>query len=402
MLETISSFHGGFDFRMQPFHHSIRNPRNSITDHSVPIPFYRFGDFNDGLQPTVRGPKIPSLQIMCRIGGVLQFPEPGKRQFDVIGPCRLQVQALQLLQLFCLLWCQILRVLQPQASRLLQLFVDLLLHPTHLLNRLVHLTHDVKTIKNHLSMRNVMAQTIKVGIPHITTDKRDLSRINSPVFQIFDKLSNHFFSSTFPNIKHSRRLQIAERCHIDISFTRRKLIDSQNMKPREIHSLPRPLHIMRKNPPDAIGLFTDKLSHCRHRHLPAQLQHQHLKQKSEATARTSPRHINLLNPTLSTPHPGHSSVDIGLILKKVQMPPRPVLRIVNFIVPLLTGRTGKLCSLRKVNFQIQAPGFFRKLDINHLPWLRKTQSQSKKGKFIHQDNSFKFSLHGKSYHAWML
>ena len=402
MFEAISPFHGGLYLRVQSLNNSICNPRECKADHSAPITSDRFGYLNNRLQTAMHRPKIPSLHIMRRISRVLQFPEPRQSQFDMVGSRRLQVQSLQLLQAFRLLCCQILRVRKPEVSRLLQRLIALLLHPADLLNRLVHLAHDMKTVKDHLGMRNVVSQTVEIGIPHVVADKIDFHGISTSQPQVLYKILDDLFPPAFPDIKYSRGLQIAERCHVHMAFAGRKLIDPQNMKLRKVDLSPGPFYLMGQDPPDTIGMFSHKLSHPCHRHLPAQMKYQHLKQQRKTAPRTSPGDFHLLDPAPLASHPRYSRVKIGLVLKKVQMPPCPILGIVDFTFLLFTGRTGKIRPLKKINLQVQLPGLFRKLNLNHLPGLRKSQSQCKKGKFIHQDDSFQLSLHGEYYHALLL
>jgi hypothetical protein len=163
----------------------------------------------------------------------------------------------------------------------------------------------------------------------------------------------------------------------------------------------RSLHIMPENPPDAIRMFPHDFRHPGHRHLSAQLQHQHLKQQGKAASRPGPGHLHLSNPASSTPHPGDSGMKIGLVLKKVEMPPGSILRIVNLAFFLRARRTRKLSPLGKINLQVQPTFFFGKPDIDHMPWLGQAQSHRRKRQFIHPDDSFQLRLHLESYHVSM-
>jgi hypothetical protein len=120
MLESIGSFHGCLDLRVQSFDQAIRTPRARTIDNSILVPFDCLGHLNGRSQLTVRHPKILTSQTLPSMDRVSKFPEPRQCQLNAVGPRCSQIHGPQIIQTFQLLCCQVLRILQLEILRRLQ------------------------------------------------------------------------------------------------------------------------------------------------------------------------------------------------------------------------------------------------------------------------------------------
>jgi len=400
LLEPVGSFHRGLDLRVQALHRPVGHSGIEEVDYAFPVALDRPRGLDHGLEPTVRRPKEPALQVSDGLEWIPDLPEPGQRQLDLISSGRPQVQALERFQPGFLVLRQVLRILQPEEPALLQDPVFPLLVAPDGLKGLVEQVHDVEPVENDRRFSQVFPDPVQVGIPHVATDDIDLGGIDIPGHQIADEALHDPFFAPLPQENDPGGLEITERGHVDVTLAERELVDSKLMEGAQVDRLSGPFDIVLQDPPQAIGVFGRKLRDRGHRHLPAERQNQELEKERKPAAGPRPWHLDLLDPALPAADPRDPGVKIGLVLEEVQMPPSPVLGVVNLAFPSLVARgTRELGALNEVEPEIEPPFLLGELEIDHPPGLGDTESQGKQAEFIHRDASFQYEICLESYHA---
>src|SRR3990170_1867828 len=121
-------------------------------------------------------PLVQELHGPARAG---VLPESLKVFSQEMAAHALQIVFEQLRELHCLLIREILASLEQTPARVLQhrLIAILLqagrLGPSHFVQRLIHLLHDVKAVQDVHDLRQLLGNDVQVRLPHVATDKTD-------------------------------------------------------------------------------------------------------------------------------------------------------------------------------------------------------------------------------------
>lgn len=400
MLEPVGSFHRGLDLRVQALYRPVGHSGIEEVDHAFPIALDRPRGSDHGLEPAVRRPEEPALQVNNGLERIPDLPEPGQRQLDLISPGRPQVHAFECFQPDFLVPRQVLRILKPQEPAFLQDPVLPLLVTPDGLKSVVEQVHDVEPIENDRRFGQVFPDPVQVRVPHVAADDIDLGGIDIPRHQIVDEALHDPLFAPLPQENDPGGLEITERGHVDLPFADRELVDPKLMEGAQVDRLSGPFDVVLQDPPQAIGMLGGKLRHRGDRHLPAERQNQELEKERKPAAGPRPWHLDLLDPALSAADPRDPGVKISLVLEEVQMSPGPVLGVVDLAFPGLVARgTRELGALEEVEPEIEPPFLLGELEIDDPPGLGDTESQAKQTEFIHRDVSFKTGIRLESYHA---
>ena len=400
MFEPVSPLHRGLDLRVQSLNDSVRHAGVQVAHDALPVALDRPRRSNHRLQPTMGRPVIPALQINDGPVRLAQFPEPGESQLDLISPRGLQIQTLQGLEPGFLTGGQVRRILQPQEPALLQGCVLRLFLPANRLHGHVHLGHHMEPVEHHQGLMEMRPDPVQVRIPHVAANDPDLGGINLPSLKIFDELID---DALFPALRQEhdpRGVQIAEGRHVDMPLAERELVDPQLLEAAQVDLAAGPLDVMAQDPPPSIGMLGGQLRNGRNRHLPRQGQDEKLEEQREAASRPSPGDLDLLDAARPAADPRNPGIEIGLVLKEVEMSPRPVLGVVDLAFRRVGTRgTGELRAFGEVEPEVQAALFLRELDLGDFPWLSQTQGEGKQAEFIHRGDSFHRNYRLGYYHV---
>src|SRR5664280_2725679 len=88
-------------------------------------------------------------------------------------------------------------------------------------------------------------------------------------------------------------------------------------------------HVVLDHSPDTGVVFPGDLAHLGNWHRRGEGDEQRLEQQGESRPRTSPRDVDLVYPVLMATHPRQTSMQVGLVLKEVEMAPLLVLGVVH-------------------------------------------------------------------------
>jgi hypothetical protein len=207
-----------------------------------------------------------------------------------------------------------------------------------------HLPHDMEAVEHDLvaSIRQAVTGRADVGLPHVHRHRLERRLLVVGQLGVVGReacgfpLCGHKF--------HGRALQVADDRVVPMPFAKRLLVDA-DVADRAGHFslLPtddRPLH-------DAPGVIpTDGRNGAGALDgtaLQDQVDHQPFHQQREATPRLRPRHPHLLHAMRRTPDPRNLCVQLRLELARVQMAPRPRLRMIERRQLDTTLRTGPAC-----------------------------------------------------------
>jgi hypothetical protein len=209
----------------------------------------------------------------------------------------------------------------------------------------------VEAVKNNAAVFQESSDPVQAGIPHIAADDVDLVRINPSRPEILDERLEDGPVPAFPQENDPRRLEMAERSHVDVALEDGELVDAQR----------------------------------------------------KSAARTFPRRLDLLDPAFPAANPWHPGMEIGPVLEEIKMTPGPVQTIVNLaLLGLLARGTGKLGALDEVEPEIESTFLFGKLQIDDSLRLGQSECHGNQGEFIHRGVSFRNWKCLGCYHALIL
>ena len=116
-------------------------------------------------------------------------------------------------------------------------------------------------------------------------------------------------------------------------------------------------------------MLPDQPAQIAHRHRLRQQHHQRLEQQSEPRPRPRPSSLHLMHPVLGAPHPRHPRVQVGVELKKVQVPPRVLACVVWLELHRIPIWARELSALAIRKPDVQSLLVHRELDLAYRPWL---------------------------------
>jgi len=145
------------------------------------------------------------------------------------------------------------------------------------------------------------------------------------------------------------------------------------------------MDIVVQNPPEPGVVLFDNIRNGFYRHRLGHHHNQRLKQQRKTTSRTSPGNLDRFDATISTTHTRNPSIQICLMLEKVQMPPCVPLSVVCTAPLSAANGTAKNTATGKINLNIQTTLIHVKLTRHHIPWRPQTQCQLKKFCVPHND-----------------
>src|SRR5664280_567974 len=134
-------------------------------------------------------------------------------------------------------------------------------------------------------------------------------------------------------------------------------------------------HVVIDHSPDTGVVFPGDLAHLGNWHRRGEGDEQRLEQQGESRPRTSPRDVDLVYPVLMATHPRQTSMQVGLVLKEVEMAPLLVLGVVHRtrLLPAAIDWAGETGAAGEIEVQIEATPFGVEICPRHFPRVLKSQ-----------------------------
>ncbi len=228
-------------------------------------------------------------------------------------------------------------------------------------------------IEGQVSSRKVLLHAFDEGRGHIATHLLDMCGIAVMRFKIRFESSQCRSILPFGGKQYPRHLQVHKQAHVTMPPFAGGLIDTHLRHRRKIGFPAGDVKIVIQNSPKPRVMLVDNLGNRLDRHGLGHHHHQCLKQQRKSTPHSRPGNLYRLDPAILTAHTGNPGRQIGLVLKKVQMPPRPPLRVIGATSLSPATRTDKCATPRKINLNLQTTLGRIKLARHNMP--RRSQTQ---------------------------
>ena len=247
--------------------------------------------------------------------------------------------------------------------------------------------HDMEPVYGHVGIGEGLADRRQEGGRHVANDLGDPAWFaivrDQKVLE-----STYRFLAFVRHSKHHRSrftIQVNEDGDVVVPPFRSRFIKGDRFQVGKIEPFQRSSNVVSDDPPQPLIGDTHLSRRSQHRHFARQHQRRLLEQQGKAAPLPRPRHPDPLDPMLRAVRPRHSCGDVAVVLKKVQMPPAELTKIMG-LATAAKFRAGE--HRPAVSFQGQVQFVRRLLNLQVLahqaPRLRHTKTQRQYLARVHQ------------------
>ena len=147
---------------------------------------------------------------------------------------------------------------------------------------------------------------------------------------------NRYRLVAFGDVDHLACLGVGEQAHVVVTFGARGFIDRNAPHLAEVRRADSCIHVAFAQRHDSVNRQPRDTRHTRESHLPAQQHYKRLKQQREAGQLSGPGRRDLTHRAVGTFHPGHSDLELALVLEEIQMPIGLGHRVMDRMLPRLS------------------------------------------------------------------
>ena len=283
-------------------------------------------------EPASSGPGIPSPQCLFELVPGLLFIYFLEGLFDVIRSDRLQIQMAQLQSLLKVLKLFLAHIDSIALEEVLRPFEQIVLAGLffpYLSNRVVDEFRYVELVERYGRIRKVLAYALDERRGHVAGYVRYLFRIATVSEKV---VLESFHHSTVLPLRHENRFRfndIDDDGDVLVAAFHACLVHADHLQLGIILATAGLVDIGPENTPYLVVVLFHQTGHGVDRHLDAKLEHQRLEKHREPEPLAFPRSLDQPSLPVGKLDTGDAADEETLVLKKIQMPPALLLRVVD-------------------------------------------------------------------------
>ena len=330
------------------------------------------------VQPSVPGLSCPGACLVAPDvpSGFLQGPST--RSFE--GAVLQGTEALELLA------CQGFRFLEPDVLGALEALVTVLhelaiLLPTHLVDSIAEVLHDVESIEGDLPLRigYMPCGREDVGLPHVHA--HGLEAIEPFLAQALVEGVQCDFPSTIGNPDHVPGLEVVDHGDVLVPLLKRGLVHADSLRLESGSAKQATPDRALLDSVDLIPSQVELLGDGRDTGLFEPGDNHGFEESREGRIGLSPRHGNLLDPVLFAADSGDLDLDHGSVLAGRKVSPAPLAVVVPRAA--CAARGARQSGLGRLDSDHNVSNFQLWVDAGHTPGLGHAEDGAVKGRIEH-------------------
>ncbi len=214
---------------VEPLDSPVADRQVEVVEDVLLVPFDRPGKIADGLETGVGGPPEPSMQEVAGLGLDGIFPELAEAFLEQPGAMAAQIELLQITEPGALGIGEVFDVFEPEIARPhKQVGIGFLqlnsFFAADRVDRPQQLLHDMETVVDESSVRQLLFDHVDVGLPHVAADRLDAIAQRSAMLP--EEPTESLLGAPRTRPQQALLLQVIDVGDINMPFALRQLVDA--------------------------------------------------------------------------------------------------------------------------------------------------------------------------------